>query len=340
MNNILIFLILIITTSMCWAFEDTVQTTIDSKSLGEARKILIKLPSEYSEDSKKSFPVLITLNDEDNFKWASNIVQIQASRFGIEDMIVVGLPHNGNYSKDNYPFEKKGSQEPNPQAENYSKFIREEALPYVEKNYRTNGGRFIIGHSLSGLFVTNMFMEYPDMFSTYVILSPSVQHAPQLSGMLRNFFKEQPELNSSVYISLGDMEHQQIQHGYRELKKVFVEYAPQNLVWSVNYMDNTDHLLAAFKGTYDALAWIYSDWYIQDTDMQKYSVGDYVKHYNAFSKRLKYNIRPRERHLVSFSGFAKKRLNDDKAAIESLKTAIHYYPSSQTAKDKLKEYNE
>ena len=325
---------------MCWAFEHTVQTTINSRSLGEARKILVRLPSEYSKDTKKSFPVLITLNDEDNFNWASSIVEIQASRFGIQDMIVVGLPHSGNYSKDNYPFEKKGSREPNQQARNYSKFIREEALPYIEKNYRTNGGRFIVGHSLSGLFVTNMFMQYPDMFSTYVILSPSVQHAPQLSTALIDFFKQNPNLSSSIYVSLGDMEHQQIQSEYKELKKGFAEHAPSNLLWSVNYMDNTDHLLAAFKGTYDSLAWIYSDWYIQDTDMQKYCVDDYVKHYNALSKRLKYDIRPRERHLVSFSGFAKKKLNDDKAAIESLKTAIHYYPESQDAKDKLKEYIE
>ncbi|WP_196138801.1 alpha/beta hydrolase [Aliikangiella sp. G2MR2-5] len=339
MRSILTFLILINITSVSWAFGEEIQTTINSESLGESRKVLVRLPSEYSKDTKKSFPVLITLNDEDNFKWASNIVEIQASRFGIEDMIVVGLPHSGNYSKDNYPFKKKGSAELNPQAQKYSKFIREEALPYIEKNYRTNGGRFIIGHSLSGLFVTNLFMQYPDMFSTYVILSPSVQHAPQLPVLLTDFFKENPKLNGSVYISLGDMEHQQIQSEYKELKKVFVEHAPSNLLWSVNYMDNTDHLLAAFKGTYDSLAWIYSDWYIHDTEMQKYSVDDYVSHYNALSKRLKYKIRPRERYLVSFSGFARKRLNDTKAAVESLKAAIYYYPESQVSKDKLEVLN-
>lgn len=188
MRTIFIAILFLFTTSESIAFENEKRISFDSKSLNESRNILVRLPSDYNDNPKKSYPVLITLNDEDNFKWASSIVDIQSSRFGIEDMIVVGLPHNGNYSKDNYPFKKRGSIEYNSQAKNYSTFIRDEALPYIDKNYRTNGGRFIAGHSLSGLFVMNMFMQYPDAFSAFIVLSPSVHHAPQLSGLLKIFF--------------------------------------------------------------------------------------------------------------------------------------------------------
>lgn len=253
MKTIVIFLLILSFSTIIFAIENTKTISFSSKSLSETRKILVKLPRSYSESPNQSYPVLITLNDEDNFKWASSIVDVQASRFGIEDMIVVGLPHNGNYSEDNYPFKKKGSKESNSQAESHSKFIREEVLPYIDKNYRTNGGRFIIGDSLSGLFVTNMFIQYQDDFSTYIVLSPSVHHAPQLTGMLKNFFTNNKSLTSSVYISLGDMEHQQIQQEYKHLNEVFVKKAPKSLTWSVDYMKNTDHMLAAYKGTYDAL---------------------------------------------------------------------------------------
>lgn len=337
MRFLFVVLILLTLSPVSWANESAIRTTFESEFLGETRTILVRLPADYSEDTKKSYPVLITLNDEDNFKWASSIVDVQSSRFGIEDMIVVGLPHSGSYSKDNYPFKKKGSVEPNPQAQNHAKFIREEALPYIEKNYRTNGGRFLVGHSLSGLFVINMFMQYPELFSTYVVLSPSVQHAPQLPGVLKEFFESNASLSGSVYVSMGDMEHQQIQQGYKGLKSVFDEHAPKGLFWTVNYMDNTDHLLAAFKGTYDSLTWIYRDWYLHDTEMQQSTLEDYITHYKSLSERLKYTIEPRERYLISFSGFAKKRLNDTNAAREALKAALYYYPQSQVAKEKLQD---
>jgi len=337
MKAILILLVLLGFYSTTAAVENNSQILFDSKSLNETRKILVRLPIDYSENNDKSYPLLITLNDEDNFKWASSIVDVQAARFGIEDMIVVGLPHNGNYSKDNYPFKKKGNIEPNPQSEKYSNFIRKEIVPYVNKNYRTNGGKFIVGHSLSGLFVTNMFMQYPDEFSTFIVLSPSVHHAPQLSTLVKPFLINNKSLAGSIYISLGDMEHQQILQEYKVLKEVFENHAPQTLTWSVDYMENTDHLLAAYKGIYDSLTWVYRDWYLLDTEMQQSSLDDYIQHYDEFSKKLKYPIKPRERHLVSFSGFAKKKLNDHKAAVEALKTAIHYYPNSQNPKDKLKE---
>jgi predicted alpha/beta superfamily hydrolase len=338
MRIILVAILLLFTIPESTASEKEKRISFESQSLSESRNILVRLPADYGDNIKKAYPVLITLNDEDNFKWASSIVDVQSSRFGIEDMIVVGLPHSGNYSKDNYPFKKSGSIEFNSQAQNYSKFIREEALPYIDKNYRTNGGRFIVGHSLSGLFVTNMFMQYPDSFSAFVVLSPSVQHAPQLSGLLKEYFKSTKTLSSTIYVSLGDMEHQQIQKEFKSLKDVFIEHSPENLTWTVNHMENTDHMLAAFKGVYDGLAWVYKDWYIQDTEMQKIKVDDYIQHYEALSKKLKYDIKPREKHLIGFSWFAKNKLNDSKAAIEAMKAAIHFYPESSDLKEKLKEY--
>ncbi len=136
------------------------------------------------------------------------------------------------------------------------------------------------------------------------------------------------------------MEHQQIQQEFKSLKQVFVENSPPNLTWTVNHMENTDHLLAAFKGFYDGLAWIYKDWYIQDTEIQKINVDNYVQHYQALSKKLNYTIKPRKRHLASFGWFAKNKLDDSKAAIEAIKAAIHFYPESDELKEKLKEYEE
>lgn len=340
MRVIVTILMLLNITSVSWAAQDRIQAEIHSESLAESRPILVRLPADYANQPDKNFPVLITLNEKDNFNWASSIVDIQAAKYGIEDMIVVGLPSTGNYSDDNYPFKNEESAELSPQAQKYSAFIRKEALPYIEKNYRTNGGRFIVGHSLSGLFVANMLMQHPNAFSSYVMLSPSMQYAPQLPELLRAFFKQHASLSSSVYLALGDMEHQKIRHGFEALEKVFVESAPANLAWTVNYMANTDHMLSAFKGTYDSLAWIYADWHIRDTEMQTYITDDYIEHYKKLSKKLKYQIKPRERYIAGFSGFAASQLDDKHAAEQALKAGIYFYPESQALKEQLKDLDE
>ncbi|PQB06855.1 hypothetical protein BST83_06585 [Polaribacter filamentus] len=229
---------------------------LESKALNETREVMIRLPESYYKDSLKNYPVLITLNNQDNFTWASSIFDIQASRYGLEDMIVVGLPHNGNYSDDNFPFKEDDSLELSQQAQNYSKFIREEALVYIENNYRTNSGRFIIGHSLSGLFVLQLFMQYPESFSSYIVLSPSVHYSPQLPTALSDFLIKNEKLTNQIFLSLGKMEHSLIKTEFKALSQTFEKNAPKSLNWVVAYLDNTDHLLSAYKGTYDGLAWI------------------------------------------------------------------------------------
>ncbi len=312
---------------------------LKSKVLNETREVMIRLPENYSKDTLKSYPVLVTLNDKDNFNWASNIVAIQASRYGVEDMIVVGLPHNGNYSDDNFPYKEDSSLELSAQSQNYSKFIREEALVYIENNYRTNGGRFIIGHSLSGLFVLQLLMQYPESFSSYVVLSPSVQYAPQMATALRDFLLKNEKLTNQIFLSIGEMEHSLIQTEFRTLSQTLKKNVPNTLNWTVVYLDNTDHLLSAYKGIYDGLAWIYKDWYINESKMRENSLNDYINHYQLLSQKLNYNIKPREKHLMGFSWFAENKLNDLDAAITAIKAGLYFYPDSLELKKRLTELN-
>lgn len=334
-RSITIFLVLISFTEL--TSQNIKAINIESKALKENRDVLIRLPDDYSENTLKSYPVLITLNDKDNFYWASSIVDIQASRYGVEDMIVVGLPHAGNYSDDNFPFKEDAGLELNPQAQKYSEFIREEALAYIEDNYRTNDGRFIIGHSLSGLFVLQLFMQHPESFSSYIVLSPSVHYAPQLSTALSDFLDKNKKLPNQLFISLGEMEHSLIQTEFKVLSQVFEKNAPKSLNWRVTYLDNTDHLLSAYKGTYDGLAWIYKDWYINESKMLKFREDDYIAHYKSLEQKLGYNIKPRKKHLIGFSWFAEEKLKNKEAAIEAIKTAIYFYPKSGELNERLKE---
>lgn len=60
-------------------------------------------------------------------------------------------------------------------AEEYFRFIKEEAEPAVAAAYAIDrGNRTILGHSLGGLFALQLLFRYPGEFTTYVAGSPSI----------------------------------------------------------------------------------------------------------------------------------------------------------------------
>ncbi|NVJ71402.1 MAG: hypothetical protein HWE08_13655 [Alphaproteobacteria bacterium] len=314
---------------------ETVELEFNSVALDEARPILVRLPEGYEEGGAQRYPVLVVLNEKDNFEWASYIVGLQASRGAMDDMFVVGLPATDNYSGDNYPFAKTGSLELNDRSQAYSHFIREEALPYIEQNYRTNGGRFIVGHSLSGLMVTHMMTQYPDAFSTFIILSPSLQHAPQLLGVLSDFFKTNGPVESQAYFALGSLEHETIQQGFSGLSEVLKADAPDGWSHEQTILAHTDHMLAAFKGTYDSLAWLYRDFSIPTDRVQAMKASEIIDHYARLSRQLNYRLLPRQRGMTGLGWFLEKRIGNKAAALEVLKAAAHFYPEDEKIKSSV-----
>ncbi|GLX78364.1 hypothetical protein tinsulaeT_17040 [Thalassotalea insulae] len=338
MPQIITLILTLLFSSLTWSKSVTIKHQFHSAALNETRPVLVHLPKNYAEQSDKSYPVLVTLNDQDNFHWASTIVDIQAARYGIDQMIVVGLPHTGNYSDDNFPFiDEENSMVLSPQAQKYSAFIREEAMAFVTKNYRTNGGRFIIGHSLSGLLVTQMFTQYPQSFSAFIALSPSMHYAPQLTQLVSQFLNTHPQLSSQFYLAIGDIEHSLIQQDYAKLAQVFKNSAPSGLTWTASTLANTDHMLSAFKGIYDSLAWLYQDWSIRDTQAQTMTATDIINHYQQLSQRLHYPIKPREKNMRGLSWFLAEKLAQPNAAQQVLQASLHFYPDSTAIQHALKE---
>jgi hypothetical protein len=70
-------------------------------------------------------------------------------------------------------------------------FIKDELIPEINKNYRTNGYQILAGQSNSGLFVMYNFLFYPDVFNAYVIASPMFGWCPEFFlNKTRRFLKD------------------------------------------------------------------------------------------------------------------------------------------------------
>jgi uncharacterized protein len=182
----LLFLLLIISATNAQSDNKIVAGTIDSvysTILKENRKIWVSVP-----DGAKSgiytpikYPVVYLLDGDAHFLSVTGMLQALSGSSVIPEMIVVAIP-NTNRMRDLTP--TKSSTGPDgketPMAEGsgggeaFTKFIKEELMPYVESHYPAAPYKMYIGHSLGGLMVMDALIHHPEMFNSYLAIDPSM----------------------------------------------------------------------------------------------------------------------------------------------------------------------
>jgi predicted alpha/beta superfamily hydrolase len=138
---------------------------INSSILDEDRTCLISLTDSYNDSTevKKKYPIMILLDGSSHFKTASGILHFMSSNRNrnhfIPETIIVAIE---NIDRERgFTVTKIKTKRANSigGGNNFLKFIEKELIPYVDKKYRTNPYRTLVGHSLGGLLTLNAHMD-------------------------------------------------------------------------------------------------------------------------------------------------------------------------------------
>lgn len=151
---------------------------LPSQALGEDREIEISLPDGYAADPTRAYPVLVVLDGEYEHEIAAAITRFYATMTPMPGMIVAGV-RNTNRMRDMTPAPMAGFTPPPAVssaggADRFLSFLGDELLPYLEKNYRVQPMRVLVGHSLGGLFAMYALGRKPDLFTGYLVMEPAV----------------------------------------------------------------------------------------------------------------------------------------------------------------------
>ncbi|OKL41356.1 alpha/beta hydrolase [Pontibacter flavimaris] len=154
---------------------------IHSKELAEKRILNIYLPEGYSQKDTVRYPVIYLLDgsaDED-FIHVVGLVQFNSFEWinQVPKSIVVGIATVDRRRDFTFPTSIEEDRKRYPTTGHSDKFIaflETELQPYIEKKYKTNGSKTIIGQSLGGLLITEILFKKPTLFNKYVIISPSL----------------------------------------------------------------------------------------------------------------------------------------------------------------------
>ena len=161
--------------------KSTAQTTIDtlfSKTLDEYREFWVKLPENYDFNNDQEYPVVYLL---DGFSLQNSLETVYDNYWGhyLPHMILVGISNRTNRTRDLTTSKvnmRRGSsfKKESGGAENFTEFMENELIPYIDNKYKSLGHRTLIGHSYAGLFTINMLINHKHLFQNYIAIDPSL----------------------------------------------------------------------------------------------------------------------------------------------------------------------
>ncbi len=234
--------------------------TLYSSILNEDRNLNIYLPHDYHPDSTKTYQTIYLLDGskEEDFKHIAGLVQFMRLSTQMQPMIVVGIEnidrkrdftHPSKDSLDIRDFPTQGG------AAKFTRFLKEEVQPFVNKNYKTNKNTTLIGQSLGGLLATEVLLTEPNMFNDYIIVSPSLWwNKYYLLKNIDSLLTNQQFSNPTVFLSVGK-EHPAMNEIADALAKKLTSKDEINCIYKPNYNEN--HATILHPAVYEAFKTLY-----------------------------------------------------------------------------------
>ncbi len=181
--------------------------TIRSGILKEERTLNIYLP--YGFDKNVAHPVIYLLDGtiNEDFLHIIGLTQFFNMMFKMPDFIVVGISNVDRKRDFTFHTDQKDLQQQYPttgHSEQFMGFLEKELLPYINTTFKTTSTRFIICQSLGGLLACEVLLKKPELFTHYLIVSPSLWwDQERLLKEAKALIAKQNSLPQYVYMAVG-----------------------------------------------------------------------------------------------------------------------------------------
>nr|WP_238319580.1 alpha/beta hydrolase-fold protein [Xanthomonas maliensis] len=250
-----------------YTLRDTQVWDIPDPVSGRRYQVFVALPQGYAESPQRRYPVLY-LTDAD---YAFPVVRQIARRLNgegpkIEDVILVGLSYAigdapmDSRRRDYTPTPEAGATAPasktHGKSADYIAYLREQVLPFVAQRYRTDEQRrLFLGHSYGGLLGTQILLTAPQLFSGYILGSPSYWYgAHAMVAQEQATAAGRTDLPARVYMYVG--QYEQTRYGKRydmvtdaqQMAKRLQAHRYPSLQLTLEVLADEDHLSVAPRG--------------------------------------------------------------------------------------------
>jgi len=311
-----------------------------SKIFNEERTLLIKLPEGYENAKEVQYPVLYTLDGTTHFHRVAGTLQwLSDTANVIPQHIVVALVADDGMQRlrDAHPFKtqryKDGDVAP---AADFSRFLSDELIPYIDEKYRTLPIRALAGHSAAGRSTVHSLTTTKGLFQAFIIMSPvfsdserSVNFLQQTALKLKSIIQEP----TFVFTSIGFEPNNQ--RTFDRINDGLKQHAPKKLTWESQVYPQETHMSNPSKTFHNAMQAIsiFRGWSIPP-EVTLQGLNAVKQHYKKLSKKFATDIPPAEGLLINMA-YDYLNLKQSGEAIEAFQLAVTLYPQSSNAHDSL-----
>ncbi|MCP3057650.1 alpha/beta hydrolase [Myxococcus sp. K38C18041901] len=218
---------------------------LPSSVLKEERRIAVYLPPGYDTAKEARFPVLYMPDGglQEDFPHVASAVDAAIRAGEMRPVIVVGIENTVRKRDMTGPSEVAADRELVPVSGGsaaFRAFIRDELIPDISRRYRVTEERAVIGESLAGLFLMETFFLQPELFDTYLVLSPSLWwNGEALVNQAGAHLASRPGLRARLYVSSAN--ETDIVPAVARLKDILQASAPAGLTWEVEPRPDLRH---------------------------------------------------------------------------------------------------
>lgn len=240
---------------------------IDSKVLGETRRINVYLPPGYADQPQARFPVLYMLDGgiKEDFLHIAGLVEVETGNNSTAPMILVGIENTQRRRDLTGPTTDPRELAIAPvvgQSAAFRRFLRDELMPEVRTRYRTNGERAIVGESLAGLFVVETLFVQPGMFDTWIAVDPSLwwNHGA-LVGSSAAALASLPTAPRTLFLACSSdacPEGKDGSYPVPEFAAVLRAHAPKYLRWFLRRYPHETHATVFHPAAMDAFRTVFA----------------------------------------------------------------------------------
>ena len=182
---------------------------------GRKYQVFVSLPASYAANPERTYPVLYVTDAAYAFPLISQMARrMNLDGPRIEDFILVGLSYAESddpmlsRTRDYTPSARPNARTPEGGGRAYQTYLKTEVLPFIEGRFRADTGRrIILGHSFGSLFATQILFSDPDLFSAYVLGSPSLWfNDREMFKAEADFAASHNDLKAQVFMYIGEGE--------------------------------------------------------------------------------------------------------------------------------------
>jgi predicted alpha/beta superfamily hydrolase len=324
---------------------------VESRILKEDRTVYIHLPESYLQSrGYRRYPVLYVRDGDKFFHSFTGAVQQLTSDATphVPEMIVVAIVETdrvrdssstrslqGFTGKTDEGFASSGG------GENFLRFLEQELVPYIDKEFSTSSYRIYCGYSFTGLSVIEGFLKKDTIFDAFLLMDPSWWWDDYAMEKRANAVLPSRTFNHVQLFMAATGEPYPEEYFIKardisSLADILQRTSPAGLEWKfVRYTDESHHSMG-LRALYDGLTYFFRGY--QPSLRELYSEPEKLKsRYQALSARLGERFSLREDLLRFFGEQFLRNFKEPEQAIRYFEMATDAYPESWAAWDGLAE---